>query len=232
MNSTMNLTGAGQLREKNTKTNLVFFDCDGTLTKHDSLVPYLLRVDGNAALFSFHVGQALFDVVRAGRFSRNAAKQSLLFRCLRGRDVQELRTIGATYAQRMHASKLLPDAFARMVEAQDVATVVLVSASLDLYLEHFVSLLGINDCLCTEVEFDACGRATGRLLGANVRGREKVQRVESWMGERGLNRLECFVTAYGDSKGDRELLAFADRGLLRAKKGLFRTGTFALDHPV
>ena len=47
--------------------------------------------------------------------------------------------------------------------------------------------------------------STGQLEGGNVRGPEKVRRVREWLGAG-----EVELWAYGDSAGDRELLAAAD----------------------
>jgi phosphoserine phosphatase len=55
------------------------------------------------------------------------------------------------------------------------------------------------------------GRITGRLSGRNCYGPEKVERLEEVLG-----KLDNYlVYAYGDSKGDRELLAVADHGFFR-----------------
>ena len=59
--------------------------------------------------------------------------------------------------------------------------------------------------LCTTLGVDADGILTGRLEGGNVRGPEKVRRVQEWLG---AGPVELW--AYGDSGGDRELLALAD----------------------
>jgi phosphatidylglycerophosphatase C len=53
------------------------------------------------------------------------------------------------------------------------------------------------------------GRLTGELAGANVRSAEKVRRLEAWIAGSTLGD-EAIVWAYGDSAGDRELLARAD----------------------
>jgi phosphoserine phosphatase len=50
------------------------------------------------------------------------------------------------------------------------------------------------------------GRLTGRFLTKNCYGQEKVNRIK----ELYPHREEYHLTAYGDSNGDRELLAFAD----------------------
>jgi phosphatidylglycerophosphatase C len=64
--------------------------------------------------------------------------------------------------------------------------------------------LGFDTVLATRLEVDADGRLTGRLVGANCRGPEKVARLREWRSG------ELVVDfAYGDSAGDREMLALA-----------------------
>ncbi|HET9772046.1 MAG TPA: HAD-IB family hydrolase, partial [Acidimicrobiia bacterium] len=81
---------------------------------------------------------------------------------------------------------------------------VLVSASPELYVAPIGQRLGFEDVIATRLEVDADGRLTGRLLGSNCRGPEKVARLRQWRDE-GL----VVDFAYGDSAGDRELLALA-----------------------
>jgi HAD superfamily hydrolase (TIGR01490 family) len=82
--------------------------------------------------------------------------------------------------------------------------VVVVSASFTDYLRPVADRLGVDAVLATELEV-VDGRLTGRLAGANVRGAEKVRRLETWLGDEPAE-----LWAYGDSSGDRELLARAD----------------------
>jgi phosphoserine phosphatase len=51
-------------------------------------------------------------------------------------------------------------------------------------------------------------RCTGDLEGGNCRGPEKARRLARW-----LDGSAAHVVAYGDSAGDRELLAAADVGV-------------------
>ncbi len=80
----------------------------------------------------------------------------------------------------------------------------LVSASPELYVTPIGRRLGFDAVLATRLEVDADGRLTGRLLGANCRGPEKVVRLREWRRE-GL----AMAYAYGDSAGDREMLDLA-----------------------
>ena len=79
------------------------------------------------------------------------------------------------------------------------------SASLGVYLETVGRLLGVDAVLSTELEVDAAGTCTGRMLGGNCRGAEKARRLRAY-----LQSDDVEVWAYGDSAGDTELLAMAD----------------------
>ena len=94
----------------------------------------------------------------------------------------------------------------------------LVSASLGPYLRPLGRRLGVDDVLCAEPLRRGDVFADG-LDGANCRAAEKVRRLDAWLDARSLR--DATVWAYGDSDGDRELLARADRPLL--VKGLVVT---------
>ena len=51
-----------------------------------------------------------------------------------------------------------------------------------------------------------------RLTTPNCYGAQKVVRINSWLAERHPDavRDEFRIVAYGDSRGDREMLAMAD----------------------
>ena len=74
----------------------------------------------------------------------------------------------------------------------------------------FISKIGIIDILATRIEVDSNGLLTGRFLSKNCYGQEKVNRLL----EVEPNRDEYTLHAYGDSRGDKEMLAFADEGVM------------------
>jgi phosphatidylglycerophosphatase C len=87
---------------------------------------------------------------------------------------------------------------------------VLVSASLGAYLRPLALRLGIDDVLCTDAKRSG-ERYGNRLDGRNCRADEKRRRFEQWLEERRWVHAE--VWAYGDSAGDRQLLARADHAV-------------------
>lgn len=65
--------------------------------------------------------------------------------------------------------------------------------------------------LGTKVEVDAAGCLTGRFSTPNCYGPEKVRRIEAvWP-----HREQYDVSAFGDSRGDKEMLAYADQAYFK-----------------
>ena len=85
------------------------------------------------------------------------------------------------------------------------ARLVIVTASPDILVAPFARGLGADTLIGTELRFDEAGRVMGSFLGPNCRGPEKVRRLQRQFGED--VRL---TAAYGDTTGDREMLALAD----------------------
>jgi HAD superfamily phosphoserine phosphatase-like hydrolase len=83
---------------------------------------------------------------------------------------------------------------------------VVISASLDIYVRPWAIKAGFADVIATHLETREDGRVTGKLSGANCFGAEKVRRLEALLGPRSGYTLY----AYGDSRGDKELLLSAD----------------------
>jgi phosphatidylglycerophosphatase C len=188
------------------------FDLDGTLTRRDTLLPFLLRACGPAATWRAVLGVSLLLVrALAGGERRDVAKEALLVRLLAGRPAAVLAEVAESFADEVTASgQLRPEMIERVEEHRRSGhELVIVSASPELYVAPLGRRLGFDAMLGTRLETDAEGRLTGRLLGPNCRGEEKVVRLREWLG--GDEGTELF--AYGDSRGDREMLALARTGV-------------------
>jgi phosphatidylglycerophosphatase C len=198
-----------------TGSTLAAFDVDGTLTRRDTLLPFLRRLCGTQRLaraLARH-GLALSAMV-VGRVERDTVKGALLVHLLAGWNAEEVRAAGVDYAGFLvRSDRLRPDTLARLQAHQGAGhRVVLISASPDVYLTPLGQHLGVDAVLCTGLEEDTSGRLTGRLAGRNCRGPEKVARLEAWLDGDGASGP--YLYAYGDSAGDRELLARADEAVL------------------
>lgn len=187
---------------------LAVFDFDGTLTRRDTFRMFLVSCAGGRAAIGRAFARSPLLTLRGlrGGPARNRAKERMLVRVLGGRTAEEVDTVAATLARRILEAELRPDTVARLRwHQQEGHEVVVVSASFDRYVRTVSEALDVDVVFATGWELDGQGRLTGRMDGPNVRGPQKAALLQQYLA--GANR---FVYAYGDSAGDRELLAMAD----------------------
>ena len=196
------------------------FDFDGTLSTRDNFLPFLRIIAGTRDLArAIATAAPALAAARRDPSQRDAAKAIVLRGTVAGRSDAYLRDLGARYARLVVAEHLAPDVVARFDDHRAQGhEVVLVSASLHVYLDPIAELLGADAVLATALEVDTDGRCTGEIAGANVRGIEKVRRLDTWLDGR-----EVVIHAYGDSAGDDELLARAHHGT-RVRRNTRRRG--------
>jgi HAD superfamily hydrolase (TIGR01490 family) len=188
------------------------FDFDVTITTKDAFIPFLTRAFGKERVRMAFLRLAPEGAkVVIGLSDRDRFKERLVRVLFIDESVARLREAG-----REHSAEILN--WVRPAARQRIDwhkgrgdRLVMVSASLDLYLEPVAAALGFDDLLCTSpsvnhMVFD------GGLVGKNCRGPEKVCRLSNLLG----NLSEYEVHAYGDSAGDREMLAVADHPYFRA----------------
>ena len=199
------------------------FDFDGTLSPRDNFVPFLRRFAGTATTARAFAVAAL-RVAKTGRehWTRNDVKAEILDQLVGGREVADLEDTARVFAADVIAHHLQADAI-ELVDWHRTQghRLVIVSASLAVYLRPIAEHLRFDAVLATELEVGGDGRLSGRMAGENVRGPEKARQLDAWIAR------ECpggspFVWAYGDSSGDKELWARADRAVRlgrRAHKG-------------
>jgi phosphatidylglycerophosphatase C len=184
------------------------FDFDGTLSRRDSLGPFLELVCGKSELYRAFARRApVYAALAVGFGDRDGEKEKLVGRLLAGRSATSVRAAGVGYAKTLtEGDALRPAMLERLAwHRSEGHEIVIVSASLDAYLDPLAPMLGVDQVFCTRLGVGVDGRLDGRLEGGNVRGPEKVRRVQSWLGGDAVE-----LWAYGDSAGDRELLAAAD----------------------
>jgi phosphatidylglycerophosphatase C len=193
------------------------FDFDGTLTRRDTLVPFLRRARGPRSIVRA-------AVAARGARGRDAFKVELVGRLFRGWPAERLDALGRAYVPTL-LEALRPGSRERLDwHRRRGHAVVIVSASLGAYLRPLADHLGIDDALAVELVADAAGTLTGEVVGGlNNRGPEKVARLRAWLDARLGPGTAVELWAYGDSPGDAELLAMADHPTWIGRRAL-RTG--------
>ena len=190
---------------------LVAFDFDGTLTCRDSFLDFLAWRAGSARYARGLARLAPAALSYLSHQHRGLLKAAMVAEFLKGLSRKDLEEAAARYAAQMSPRLLRPDALRcwRRWQGQG-ARLVIVTASPETLVAPFAHGLGAERLIGTRLAFDAADRVAGGFEGPNCRGPEKVVRLKAAFGDD--LRLEA---AYGDSAGDREMLAIAGEAGLR-----------------
>jgi phosphatidylglycerophosphatase C len=189
------------------------FDFDGTLTHRETLLPFLLFTLGAAAVARHAlVLSPTLAGYGLGLINNGIAKERVFIQCFGGMEMKVLQQAGEHFAA-LVLPGLLRDTAMRRLEwhKQQGHRCVVISASLELYVRPWALRTGFDDVIATRLELQEDGHISGRLAGANCYGAEKVRRLQALLGTTDGYTLY----AYGDSRGDRELLSSADYAYFR-----------------
>jgi len=206
-----------------TRPVVAAFDLDGTLTHDGSVFRWLRRVSGNlrvvwaAAVRSPSLAWGAF---RSGP-AADRVKEHLFRATLSDRDEAAVKEVSRAFALDHLAASGRDDVIERLrAHLKDGHRVVLVSASPELYVDVVAQALGAHGAVATRLAVDPLGRLTGGYLGKNCRGEEKLRRLELWISDQQLgDHVE--LHAYGNSRGDRRMLAHADVAVDCGRLGRF-----------
>ena len=102
------------------------------------------------------------------------------------------------------------------IEADRAAgrTLVLVTASYELYAEAIARRLGFDHLIGTRLEVDGEGRVLPKIIGENCYDEAKIDRIEALFAAQGWLRSDSHVRAYSDHVSDRAMLEFADEPIV------------------
>lgn len=182
---------------------IIASDFDGTLTTKDTLLEFTRYACGTGAFIKgFLLYAPLLVLMKLHLYPNYKVKQKFFSHFFKGMTLEAFDALCQRFADD-NRDLLRPEGIEALKQAQaDGADVLVVSASIDNWVQPFfpgVIVLG------TQIEVHD-GLLTGRFLTRNCYGQEKVNRIIQLYP----NRADYYLIAYGDSRGDKELLAFAD----------------------
>ena len=184
------------------------FDFDGTLTTKDTLLEFIRFAKGTLAFgLGFLRYTHLLVLMKLGFYPNWKAKQKVFAHFFKGMSIDDFDALCQEFAA---SSKhlLRPKGIEAINKAQSEGSeVLIVSASIDNWVQPFFANVKV---LGTQIEV-VDGKLTGRFLTKNCYGQEKVNRILALYP----NRQDYHLTAFGDSKGDKELLAWADESYFK-----------------
>jgi len=174
------------------------FDFDGTVTTCDSFSRFALFSLGpfHFLLRSLSLLPALFT------FSRSKIKERALKLYFSHLTLDEFQREAERFTKKKLPALLRPKALEKIAwHKEEGHTVILLTAAFEEAVRPFTDAYGFDALLGSRMDLKS-----GRLIGPNCRGKEKVKRLIEYAGP----KEHYTLYAYGDSKGDKELLAFAD----------------------
>lgn len=185
--------------------DLALFDFDGTLTTRDTLFDFLWFTFG---FRRFLVGMIKVSPVLLlfafGAVSNVDAKKKILSQFFKGLRAEELIGWGVHYGESGIPRILRLEALERLCWHKTLGhRVIVVTASAEEWVRPWCSSQDV-ELIGTKLEVVG-DRVTGNFATSNCRGAEKVRRIRERVHLENYRR----VYAYGDSKGDREMLSLA-----------------------
>ena len=193
------------------KPYIAFFDFDGTITKDDSLIKFIHFAVGDIIFIGkMMILSPMLIAYKLKLIPNDKAKEIMLSFFFKGMTFKHFESIARDYSFHHITTILRPQAMEKIKwHQQEGHKVVIVSASIECWLrpwceEHNLELLG------TKLAYKD-GIFIGKFLSKNCYGIEKEKRIKE------IYTLEDYeyIYAYGDSAGDKELLALANESFYK-----------------
>lgn len=193
---------------------LALFDFDGTITDRDSFADFIRWSFGLPRFMLALVALSpvlLLYVVRI--MSNYRAKEIVVRWFFRGMPVDVFRSRARRYVAERLPRIMRPVAMEHLHAHRAAGDrICVVTASPELTLSLWCRVEGL-ELVATRLE-ERDGVLTGRIEGRNCFGPEKTRRLRMLLDPEAYEH----ITAYGDSRGDREMLALAHEAWYRWKK--------------
>ena len=205
------------------KKKLYCFDFDGTLTTSDTLLEFIKYAKGRGRfLMVFLMYSPLLVMMKLHLYPNWKAKQQIFAHLFAGMRIEKFDALCRGFAEE-NQHLLRPKGITLVHEALVAgAQVFIVSASIDNWVRPFFDIRNLKgvQVLGTQIEV-VDGKLTGRFKSNNCYGTEKVRRIQEALSmtrtadteDKAISDRSLYeIEAFGDSRGDKEMLAFADKG--------------------
>lgn len=186
--------------------NLALFDFDGTITTKEMFTDFIHFSISKRRAFCTRI--LLFPWIllyKLGWYPAYKLRALVAFFAFRGKDYQQINTLGANYSQSVIPRYVRDHAIAKIRWHQDNGDeVVVVSASLDMYLRHWCYEHKLT-LICSELEVKR-DKLSGHFVAGDCSSAAKAQKI---LAQFTLSDFDK-VYAYGDTEEDLAMLALAD----------------------
>jgi len=200
----------GKISDNPGKT-IAAFDFDGTIIKQDSLLAFIwFAVSFSRIIFGTLKVLPYLAAYQLKLIPNFKAKEKLFKSLFKGVPITEFNRICNDFIPKIQAM-IKPGAMDKINWHREMGhEIIIVSASVENWIKPWATQTGIYTVLATQIEVVE-GVITGKFLSKNCHGPEKVIRL--LLHAPGRESYELY--AYGDSNGDKALLAAADHKFYR-----------------
>lgn len=190
---------------------IALFDFDGTMTTSDSLKDFIQYALGTP---KYYLGLLTLSPVLIAYslkiISNSSAKEKLVTHFFKGWDINQFTELADRFSFEKIDKVTRPKALEKIKWHQEKGhTVVIVSATMECWLKVWCDKNEL-DLIATKLDV-IDSKLTGKFATKNCYGIEKVNQVKNFYN---LD-LYDYIYAYGDSNGDKELLALADESFYK-----------------
>jgi phosphatidylglycerophosphatase C len=198
-------------KEKIVKKGIAFFDFDGTITTKDTLLEFIKFSKGNFRFYlGFLVNSPYLVAYKTKVISNQAAKEKVLQYFFRNMPVDAFEKLCEAFTQKYLPSLIRPGALREIEKLKrENYVVVVVSASPENWIRQWANENGV-ELIASRLETKE-GMITGKIVGKNCHGEEKVRRIM----EKYVITDYSTVHAYGDTTGDRPMMALATNSFFK-----------------
>ncbi len=189
---------------------LYLFDFDGTLTDKDTMFLFLKFYNPSKYRMMYIKHLPLFVLLKVNLLQAENVKKSFIASILKGESKERINKKAEQFFQKYYPKIFRENAlsFIHNID-REKTTCYIVTASLGIWVKPFSERFQMN-LISTEAEFKD-GYFTGNFVGKNCNGKEKVRRISKAIEGKKFDK----IIAFGDSAGDKEMLAFANESFYR-----------------
>jgi HAD superfamily phosphoserine phosphatase-like hydrolase len=200
------------------KIALAIYDMDKTITRRPTYTPFLLHAAWRLAPWRLLLAPlTILTITFYGlRLVDRGRLKEWNYRLLVGGGMppERLEPVIESFADRQIASNIMPGA-RRSLEADRAAgrRLVMATASYRLYAAAIAARLGFDDVIATDTSLDAAGRIVARINGRNCYGLAKLDMIEAWLQQEGLEREAVHIRFYSDHVSDAPVHHWSDEAV-------------------
>ena len=199
------------------------FDFDGTLSRGDSILPFLWYCFSHGAAHLKDLWKAAVAYMDYGlKILDDTQAKAEAMSFLKGKAVEEVEALSEKFYQEKLMKRIFPQGVWEIQKCREEGLqVLLISASPEPYMKVLEKRLGVQGVIATRCQVDENGVYTGELDSVNCRGLHKTRRIKAYLDELEQELDVANSRAYGNSTGDLPMMEMTGQPVVvNGSKGL------------